>query len=154
MDINTQWDKEALLKATAFEPLHPVIARLHSGHFPTLPECNALLLAHEPNINVHNGTALIFVPQEYGKLEFEAPDFARFPALSIAYQALKSGGNAPCVLNAANEVAVRRFLAGKIGFLDIAKTVEKTLALVHTKPLITIDDVLACDAEARKIAQQ
>lgn len=72
MDINTQWDKESLLKATAFEPLHPVIARMHAGHFPTLPECNALLLAHEPSIKVHNGTSLLFVPQEYGKLEFEA----------------------------------------------------------------------------------
>jgi hypothetical protein len=72
MDINTQWDKEALLKASAFEPLHPFIARLHSVHFPTLEECNALLLAHEPNIKVHNGTALTFVSQEYGKLEFEA----------------------------------------------------------------------------------
>lgn len=72
MDINTQWDKESLLNATAFEPLHSVIARLNLGHFPTLQECNALLLTHEPNIEVHNGTALTFVPQEYGKLEFEA----------------------------------------------------------------------------------
>jgi hypothetical protein len=72
MDIKTQWDKEQLLKATAFKPLHSVIARLHSGHFPTLQECNALLLAHEPSIKVHKGTLLSFVPQEYGKLEFEA----------------------------------------------------------------------------------
>lgn len=72
MDINTQWDKEALLKATAFEPLRPVISRLDAGHFPTLQECNELLQAHEPIIKVHNGTALSFVPQEYGKLEFEA----------------------------------------------------------------------------------
>lgn len=71
MDIKTQWDKETLLRATAFEPLHPVIARLQAGHFPTLQECNALLRAHEPNIKVHNGTELTFVPQEYGKLEFE-----------------------------------------------------------------------------------
>jgi len=72
MDIKTPWDKEALLNATAFEPLHPVIARMNQGHFPTLPECNALLLAHEPSIKVHNGMSLSFVPQEYGKLEFEA----------------------------------------------------------------------------------
>ncbi len=72
MDIKTPWDKEALLNATAFEPLHPVIARMNQGHFPTLPECNALLLAHEQSINVHNGTVLTFVPQDYGKLEFEA----------------------------------------------------------------------------------
>lgn len=72
MDIKTQWDKGSLLKATAFEPLHPVIGRMDQGHFPTLQECNALLLAHEPCIKVHNGTSLSFVPQEYGKLEFEA----------------------------------------------------------------------------------
>lgn len=72
MDIKTQWDKGSLLKATAFEPLHPVIARMDQGHFPTLQECNELLLAHEPSIKVHNGTSLSFVPQEYGKLEFEA----------------------------------------------------------------------------------
>ncbi|MFA6120777.1 MAG: DUF3025 domain-containing protein [Sideroxydans sp.] len=72
MDIKILWDKEALLKAKTFEPLHPVIARMDQAHFPTLQECNALLRAHEPNIKVHNGTALSFVPQEYGKLEFEA----------------------------------------------------------------------------------
>jgi hypothetical protein len=72
MDIKTQWDKGSLLQAISFEPLHPVIARMDQGHFPTLQECNALLLAHEPSITVHNGTSLSFVPQEYGKLEFEA----------------------------------------------------------------------------------
>lgn len=72
MDIKTQWDKGSLLKATSFEPLHPVIAGMDQGHFPTLQECNALLLAHEPSITVHNGTLLSFVPQEYGKLEFDA----------------------------------------------------------------------------------
>jgi len=72
MDIQTQWDKETILKATAFEPLHPVIARMGQAHFPTLQECNELLLAQKPPIKVHNGTALSFVPQEYGRLEFEA----------------------------------------------------------------------------------
>ena len=72
MDIKTPWDKETLLEATPFEPLHPVIVRMHQGHFPTLQECNALLRIHEPSIKVRNGTALSFVPQEYGKLEFEA----------------------------------------------------------------------------------
>jgi hypothetical protein len=72
MDIKVQWDKEALLQAKAFEPLHPVIARLQAGHFPQLQECNALLRTHELSIKVHNGNALTFVPQEYGKLEFEA----------------------------------------------------------------------------------
>jgi hypothetical protein len=72
MEVKIQWDKEELLKAKAFEPLHPFIAQLHTGHFPTLQECNALLLSRKPSIKVQNGSALTFVPQEYGKLEFEA----------------------------------------------------------------------------------
>jgi 1-deoxy-D-xylulose-5-phosphate reductoisomerase len=57
------------------------------------------------------------------------------------------------VLNAANEVAVARFLDGGIGFLDIAKTVEQTLEAMDNKPLETIDDVLACDKAARRLAR-
>jgi len=72
MDIKTQWDRQTLLQVQAFTPLHPVIARLPAEHFPTLQECNALLAAYAPRIQVLNGTALSFVPQEYGKLEFEA----------------------------------------------------------------------------------
>jgi 1-deoxy-D-xylulose-5-phosphate reductoisomerase len=65
---------------------------------------------------------------------------------------LKSGGNAPTILNAANEVAVERFLAGGIGFLDIAETVEATLSRMPNAALTCIDDVHAFDAEARRIA--
>jgi hypothetical protein len=72
MNIKTEWDKEGGLKAKAFEPLYLIIAQLNAEHFPTLQECNALLLAQKPNIKVQNGTALTFVPQEYGNLEFEA----------------------------------------------------------------------------------
>ncbi len=89
-----------------------------------------------------------------GRLEFEAPDTKRFPALTLARKALIAGGSAPCVLNAANEIAVQQFLKGEIGFLDIVKTVEKTLAKMDNKPLETIDDVLACDAEARQFAER
>lgn len=88
-----------------------------------------------------------------GSLQFETPDLTRFPALALAQAALAAGGNAPTVMNAANEVAVRRFLRGEIGFLDIAKLVEKTLASVDNKPLSTLDDVLACDALARRAAE-
>jgi 1-deoxy-D-xylulose-5-phosphate reductoisomerase len=62
------------------------------------------------------------------RLEFEAPDFSRFPALRLAREALEAGGSAPVVLNAANEAAVARFLAGEIGFTDIARIVEQSLA--------------------------
>ena len=86
------------------------------------------------------------------KLTFEAPDPERFPALRLAREALKSGGNAPTILNAANEVAVERFLAGGIGFLDIAATVEETLSRIPSAALTRLDDVHAFDADARRIA--
>jgi 1-deoxy-D-xylulose-5-phosphate reductoisomerase len=88
-----------------------------------------------------------------GSLSFEQPDPARFPALTLARDALKAGGSAPTVLNAANEVAVHRFLGGDIGFLDIAATVERTLDAIASRPMTTLDDILAVDAEARRVAQ-
>ena len=87
-----------------------------------------------------------------GSLQFEAPDPGRFPALRLARSALQTRGGAPTILNAANEVAVARFLAGKAGFLDIAATVEHTLSRMPHQPLETLEDVMAVDGEARKIA--
>ena len=92
--------------------------------------------------------------EEIGNLSFEAPDIARFPAIALARAALISGGCAPTILNAANEIAVERFLQGKIAFLDIAKIVEKTLEILYSKPLETIDDVLECDKFARHHAEK
>jgi 1-deoxy-D-xylulose-5-phosphate reductoisomerase len=89
-------------------------------------------------------------------LTFEAPDEARFPALPLAKAALARGGAAPAVLNAANEVAVQAFLDRRIGFLDIASTVASTLDRAESHDLIaspaSLEDVLAVDAEARRIA--
>ena len=87
-----------------------------------------------------------------GQLTFYPPDETRFPALRLARQALQSGGGTPTILNAANEVAVEGFMAGKIGFLDIARTVEETLARTDRTPLSTLDDVLEVDAMARRAA--
>jgi len=87
-----------------------------------------------------------------GKLEFEAPDMGRFPALRLARSALQTGGSAPTILNAANEVAVARFLDGRAGFLDIAAIVEHTLSRMPLQQLTTLEDVIAADTEARKIA--
>ena len=87
-----------------------------------------------------------------GSLQFEAPDPVRFPALRLARSALQTGGAAPTILNAANEVAVERFLAGKSTFLDIASIVEKTLSRMPNQPPETLEDVMAVDAEARRIA--
>jgi 1-deoxy-D-xylulose-5-phosphate reductoisomerase len=92
--------------------------------------------------------------EEIGNLSFEAPDSARFPAIHLAREALETGGSSPTVLNAANEVAVSRFLQGAIGFTDIAKIVEKTLEKLYSKPLETIDDVLECDKVARHHAEK
>ncbi|MSP88404.1 MAG: 1-deoxy-D-xylulose-5-phosphate reductoisomerase [Alphaproteobacteria bacterium] len=89
-----------------------------------------------------------------GHLTFEAPDVERFPALKLARQALQCGGGAPTILNAANEVAVHGFLAGRIGFLDIARTVEATLGSVPARALASLGDVLAADGEARVRAKE
>ena len=89
-----------------------------------------------------------------GNLQFEAPDVERFPALRIARAALIAGGNAPTVLNAANEIAVKRFLAKDIAFLDIVKIVEQTLEAIDSSKLETIDDVISCDKQARQFAEK
>jgi 1-deoxy-D-xylulose-5-phosphate reductoisomerase len=85
-------------------------------------------------------------------LTFEAPDAERFPALRLAREALKNGGSAPTVLNAANEIAVEGFLAGKIGFLDIAAIVEDVLVEFSHGAMNSLDDVRTYDTEARRIA--
>jgi len=90
--------------------------------------------------------------EEIGSLTFETPDTDKFPALRLAREALKKGGNAPTSLNAANEVAVAAFLDGRIGFLDIVSIVEKTLEMTPSSGLGTIGDVLDTDAAARDIA--
>jgi 1-deoxy-D-xylulose-5-phosphate reductoisomerase len=90
---------------------------------------------------------------QIGNLSFEAPDIKRFPAISLAREALKSGGAAPTILNAANEVAVHGFLEGKIGFLDIPRVVETTLERAGSTTLESLDHVYAADSDARDIAQ-
>ncbi len=91
--------------------------------------------------------------EEIETLTFEAPDTERFPALRIARDALRAGGTAPTVLNAANEVAVHHFLDRKIGFLDIARIVEETLGIAPSDRLANLDDVTEADAEARRVAE-
>jgi 1-deoxy-D-xylulose-5-phosphate reductoisomerase len=88
------------------------------------------------------------------QLTFEAPDPVKFPALRLARQALKAGGTAPIVLNAANEVAVAHFLARRIGFLEITAVVEDTLAAMPAVPVSGLDQVHAVDAEARAVAER
>jgi 1-deoxy-D-xylulose-5-phosphate reductoisomerase len=89
---------------------------------------------------------------QIASLTFEAPDIVRFPAMALARQALKDGGGAPTVLNAANEVAVAGFLAGRLAFLDIARVVEETLAGVPRCQLVSFDQVHELDRQAREEA--
>jgi len=85
-------------------------------------------------------------------LEFHGPDAEAFPMLRLAREAGERGGTYPCALNAANEVAVEAFLAGRIGFLDLAGTVEHVLASVDGAPAHDLDDLVEADAEARRLA--
>jgi len=87
-----------------------------------------------------------------GSLTFEQPDLARFPCLGLAFASLRSGGDAPAVLNAANEVAVAAFLEGRLRFVDIAAVVEATLAGVSLSPSAALADLLHKDGEARRFA--
>ena len=89
-----------------------------------------------------------------GTLTFEAPDETRFPATRLAREAAEAGGAAPGVLNAANEVAVAAFLAGQIGFTEISAKVDRMLARTIPAPPVTLDDVLAVDAQARAQAME
>lgn len=84
-----------------------------------------------------------------GRLEFEAPDPARFPALRLAREALRAGEGATTILNAANEVAVGLFLDHRLGFLEIARVVERTLERLGSPDAEGLDAILALDAEAR-----
>ena len=78
----------------------------------------------------------------------------RFPALRLAREALDAGDAAPTILNAANEIGVRRFLDGEIGFLDISRLVEKTLEKIDNKPINTLADVIDMDEQSRRTAEQ
>ncbi|WP_416900316.1 MAG: 1-deoxy-D-xylulose-5-phosphate reductoisomerase [Minwuia sp.] len=88
-----------------------------------------------------------------GQLTFERPDFERFPALRLARYCLESGSEAATVLNAANEIAVAAFLDRRLGFLQIAETVERALETVGRQTTSTLDEVVALDAEARRVAR-
>ncbi len=84
-----------------------------------------------------------------GSLTFEDPDRRRFPSIDMAYHAASHGGLAPTVMNAANEVAVAAFLAGRTRFLDIFATIDRALAQLRNIVEPTLDDILAADADTR-----
>lgn len=90
---------------------------------------------------------------DYRNLTFEEPDLKKFPMLGLAYEASRAGGNVPCVLNAANEIAVAAFLHDKIGYNDIAETVIKTMQWAPYVAKPTYDDYVNTNIEARRYAE-
>jgi 1-deoxy-D-xylulose-5-phosphate reductoisomerase len=90
---------------------------------------------------------------ELGSLTFEAPDSETFACLRLAREAAAAGGTAPCVLNAANEVAVHAFLEGELSFPGIARVIESTLAELPAQPVRHFSDLYKADAEAREVAR-
>ena len=97
---------------------------------------------------IESGVAPLDLPAQE-RLDFEAIDRARFPCLALAEAAMRSGGHAPARLNAANEVAVAAFLEARIGFMQIAETVDAVLQENHQEGGDSVDDLYAIDGEAR-----
>src|SRR3954453_8996313 len=127
--------------------------------------CDGATLAHmgHPDMRVAIGYALHHPERadlplraldlvELGTLSFEAPDTEAFPALRLARDAAVAGGTAPCVLNAANEVAVHAFLGGRLTFLGIPEVIERTLDRVGGTAVHGFDALYRADAEARRVA--
>jgi 1-deoxy-D-xylulose-5-phosphate reductoisomerase len=125
-----------------------VLAQL--GH-PDMRTPIAQALAHPERIAA--GVPRLELPA-LAALAFAEPDLARFPCLALAYAALDAGGSAPAVLNAANEVAVEAFLTGRARFTDIAAACDAALARLPSRPVASLDEALAADAEARCVARE
>jgi 1-deoxy-D-xylulose-5-phosphate reductoisomerase len=87
-----------------------------------------------------------------GELTFEPVDLEAFPCLRLAREAAREGGTAPCVLNAANEIAVHAFLAGRLRFLDIPAVIERTLSELPSEPVISFESLYEADRQARALA--
>jgi len=92
-------------------------------------------------------------PIEIAKLEFEKPDYERFPCLRLAEESIRKGGTAPAILNAANEVAVEAFLANKIRFPEITLVVAETVNRLPQKEIVDVATVLDADLAARMQAE-
>jgi 1-deoxy-D-xylulose-5-phosphate reductoisomerase len=107
-------------------------------------------LAH-PNRLKNNFKRFSFV--DYPNLSFEKPDLATFRNLGLAYQALNQGGNMPCIVNAANEVAVAGFLSNEVAFLTMSDIIETCMQSINYQTQPTLDDYLNTDKETRIFAQ-
>jgi 1-deoxy-D-xylulose-5-phosphate reductoisomerase len=87
---------------------------------------------------------------KYSNLTFEKPDIQRFKNLALAFEAMKRGGNMPCILNAANEIVNRAFLENRIGFLQMSEIIEKVMNAVTFIQSPTYDNYVATDSETRE----
>jgi 1-deoxy-D-xylulose-5-phosphate reductoisomerase len=125
-----------------------VLAQLGNPDMRT-PIAHALAWPHRCNSGVSSLDLF-----EIGRLDFERPDTGRFPCLRLAFEAVSAGGSAPAVLNAANEIAVDQFLAGRLAFSDIAAVIEKTLEHQDLGDADTLDQLLAVDSSARRCAAE
>jgi 1-deoxy-D-xylulose-5-phosphate reductoisomerase len=123
-----------------------VLAQLGNPDMRT-PIAHALAFPERIDAGV---TALDLI--QVGALTFEAPDPTRFPCLSLAYEALRVGGTAPAILNAANEIAVAAFLENRLGFLEISGIIESVLGSVSSNAAVSIEDILDADRRAREAA--
>jgi 1-deoxy-D-xylulose-5-phosphate reductoisomerase len=102
------------------------------------------------------------VDSDYGRVDwnkmkdltFEEPDLEKFPMLSLAYEAARQGGTAPAIFNAANEVAVKEFLAEHIRYTAIAELVKRTMEQIETRAKPELDDILDADRQAREICRK
>ena len=105
-----------------------------------------------PNRLATDGVGLSL--KDYAQLTFEAPDYSKFPLLRMAFDAIATGGTAPCVLNAANEVAVDAFLNKRIRFVDMPLLVESTLEKAHISNDVSLECLIATNDEAVRIAKE
>ncbi len=145
-DINVVVHPESIIHSMVEFEDGAVIAQLGC---PDMREPIGFALSFPARITVGN-KKLNFA--ELGALHFEAPDISRFPNLRLAYEAIERGGNAPCALNAANEVTVAAYLKGIIGFYDISRINEKCLAGLNFAANPTLEDIFETNAEVARIA--
>jgi 1-deoxy-D-xylulose-5-phosphate reductoisomerase len=111
-------------------------------------------LAYPERIPVEGKVPLTFDLAALSRLDFQQPDLDRFPCLRLAYEAAESGGEHCIALNAADEVAVEAYLQGRIPFTGIARTIEQVLMQTSPRPPASIQQVLAADQAARRLAGQ
>jgi len=104
-------------------------------------------LSHPERYN-YNGVTTDF--KKIGQLTFFEPNFNKFECLKLAYDVIEEGGTAPCILNAANEIAVEKFLSGKIKFLQIPELIKEALNKIEIEKLTDLDSLISCDSKTRE----